>query len=133
MKGANQAKELVINRLKKERKEWRSDHPYGFVAKPKTNNDGTLNLLKWVCEIPGPDGPWHDGVYHLTMDFSHDYPVRYPFPKQTPQVRLRASPAPSQHLPLGHGLPLDPQRRGGLEAQHHGQDHPPGHPEAAEG
>lgn len=26
--------ELVINRLKKERKEWRSDHPFGFVAKP---------------------------------------------------------------------------------------------------
>ena len=39
--------ELVINRLKKERKEWRSDHPFGFVAKPTENSDGTLNMLKW--------------------------------------------------------------------------------------
>ena len=41
--------ELVINRLKKERKEWRADHPFGFVAKPMTNRDGTQNLLKWDC------------------------------------------------------------------------------------
>jgi len=24
------------------------------VAKPVTNEDGTLNLMKWICEIPGP-------------------------------------------------------------------------------
>jgi len=41
--------ELVVNRLKKERKEWRSDHPFGFVAKPQENNDGTTNMLKWHC------------------------------------------------------------------------------------
>lgn len=41
--------ELVINRLKKERKEWRSDHPFGFVAKPIEANDGSLNMLKWHC------------------------------------------------------------------------------------
>ena len=41
--------ELVINRLKKERKEWRSDHPFGFVAKPLENPDGTTNMLKWHC------------------------------------------------------------------------------------
>ncbi len=41
--------ELVINRLKKERKEWRSDHPFGFVAKPVENPDGTVNMLKWHC------------------------------------------------------------------------------------
>lgn len=51
--------ELVINRLKKERKDWRSDHPFGFVAKPSDNPDGTTNLLKWNCIIPGPkDSPW---------------------------------------------------------------------------
>ena len=69
--------ELIVNRLKKERKEWRSDHPFGFVAKPATNHDGSLNMLKWECEIPGPkDSPWEEGTYHLTMDFGHDYPVR---------------------------------------------------------
>jgi ubiquitin-conjugating enzyme E2 I len=64
--------------LKKERKDWRSDHPFGFVAKPMENKeDGTTNMLKWVCEIPGPKGtPWEEGTYSLTMDFSHDFPVR---------------------------------------------------------
>lgn len=71
--------ELVINRLKKERKDWRSDHPFGFVAKPVENSDGTANMLKWQCQIPGPkDSPWEGGVYALTMDFAHDFPVRPP-------------------------------------------------------
>jgi ubiquitin-conjugating enzyme E2 I len=39
--------ELVINRLKKERKEWRLEHPFGFVAKPMNNSDGTCNMLRW--------------------------------------------------------------------------------------
>ena len=70
--------ELVINRLKKERKQWRSDHPYGFVAKPVTHNDGTINMLKWECQIPGPkDSPWELGIYNLAIDFTNDYPVRY--------------------------------------------------------
>jgi ubiquitin-protein ligase len=70
--------ELVINRLKKERKEWRGDHPFGFVAKPVDNPDGTTNMLKWHCEIPGPkDCPWEGGSYSLAMDFTHDFPVRY--------------------------------------------------------
>lgn len=69
--------ELVINRLKKERKDWRKDHPFGFVAKPITNNDGSLDMLKWSCEIPGPKGSiWEAGVYMLSMDFGNDYPVR---------------------------------------------------------
>lgn len=69
--------ELVISRLKKERKDWRQNHPFGFVAKPINNNDGSANMLKWECEIPGPkDSPWEDGIYRLTIDFSHDYPVR---------------------------------------------------------
>lgn len=29
-----EADEIVLNRLKKERKDWRSNHPFGFVAKP---------------------------------------------------------------------------------------------------
>ena len=71
--------ELVINRLKKERKQWRSNHPFGFVAKPLTNPDSSLDLTRWHCEIPGPkDTPWEGGVYALTMDFTHDYPVRPP-------------------------------------------------------
>ena len=73
-----EADEIVLNRLKKERKEWRSNHPFGFVAKPTENTDGTTNMLKWICQIPGPVGtPWEGGTYTLHMDFSHDYPIRY--------------------------------------------------------
>ena len=78
MEASNNPSELVVNRLKKERKLWRGDHPFGFVAKPVTNFDGTMNMLKWDCEIPGPKGsPWESGVYRMTIDFTCDYPVRY--------------------------------------------------------
>lgn len=49
-----QCNELVLTRLNQERKAWRQDHPHGFVARPITLEDGTTNLLRWVCEIPGP-------------------------------------------------------------------------------
>lgn len=26
----------------------------GFTAKPITKEDGTVDLTKWICEIPGP-------------------------------------------------------------------------------
>jgi ubiquitin-conjugating enzyme E2 I len=43
------------------------------------NTDGSLNMLKWTCEIPGPkETLWEQGTYTLTMDFSHDFPVRPP-------------------------------------------------------
>jgi ubiquitin-conjugating enzyme E2 I len=39
--------------------------------------DGTTNMFKWLCEIPGPSNtPWEEGTYTLTIDFSHDFPVR---------------------------------------------------------
>ena len=64
----NVCNDLVITRLNQERKAWRQDHPHvnifiiklfiikvqGFVAKPINSEDGTVNLMKWICEIPGP-------------------------------------------------------------------------------
>ena len=44
---------IALGRLAEERKAWRKDHPFGFVAKPKTNEDGTLNLMHWECVISG--------------------------------------------------------------------------------
>lgn len=85
MQEKKEVNELVVNRLKKERKEWRADHPFGFVAKPVTNPDNTANMLRWECEIPGPkDSIWEAGLYHLTIDFSNDYPVRYFIPEAGP-------------------------------------------------
>jgi ubiquitin-conjugating enzyme E2 I len=51
-----QVSEIVVNRLKQERKDWRKNHPHGFVAKPIKLPDGSENLLRWECEIPGPEG-----------------------------------------------------------------------------
>jgi ubiquitin-protein ligase len=53
---SREVNDLVMTRLKAERRNWRSDHPFGFVAKPLTKEDGTVDLLKWICEIPGPAG-----------------------------------------------------------------------------
>lgn len=50
----NSCTELVFTRLNQERKAWRQDHPFGFVARPITTDDGVTNLQKWYCEIPGP-------------------------------------------------------------------------------
>lgn len=38
-----------------------------------------MNLLKWVCQIPGKkDTIWQSGFYPLTMEFSEDYPSKPP-------------------------------------------------------
>lgn len=51
----------------------------GFVAKPIVNQDGTMNMTQWKCEIPGPVGSvWEGGVYRLYMDFPVDYPLKPP-------------------------------------------------------
>lgn len=47
---------IAKERLLAERKRWRSDHPQNFYAKPEMNEDGTMNLMKWKCGIPGRAG-----------------------------------------------------------------------------
>lgn len=34
-------------RLAQERKNWRKDHPFGFVARPETREDGSVNMFVW--------------------------------------------------------------------------------------
>ncbi|GAV05831.1 hypothetical protein RvY_15902 [Ramazzottius varieornatus] len=70
---------LALQRLAEERKSWRKDHPFGFVAKPTENPDGTLNLWVWDCIIPGPKGTlWEGGNYRLKMKFKEEYPGSSP-------------------------------------------------------
>ncbi|CAG2063560.1 unnamed protein product, partial [Timema podura] len=40
---------IAITRLAEERRAWRRDHPFGFVARPMKNSDGSLNLMNWEC------------------------------------------------------------------------------------
>ena len=48
-------------------------------------------------------------------------------------MRVQASAASPEHLPLRHSLPLHPQLVGGLEATYHREADPAGSAEAAEG
>ncbi|BFF96083.1 SUMO-conjugating enzyme UBC9-B-like [Drosophila madeirensis] len=64
-----------LGRLCEERKAWRKNHPFGFVARPSKNANGTLNLLLWECAVPGKAGTiWEGGLYKLRMIFKDDYP-----------------------------------------------------------
>uniref|UniRef100_A0A669DTQ7 SUMO-conjugating enzyme UBC9 n=1 Tax=Oreochromis niloticus TaxID=8128 RepID=A0A669DTQ7_ORENI len=56
---------IALSRLSQERKAWRKDHPFGFVAVPTKNPDGTMNLMNWECAIPGKKG-----VSYLELDCS---------------------------------------------------------------
>jgi len=70
---------LASQRLAEERKAWRRDHPFGFIATPSRGPDGTLNLFNWDCAIPGKQGTiWEGGLYTLRMTFRDDYPATPP-------------------------------------------------------
>lgn len=59
---------IASARLAEERKSWRKDHPFGFIAKPTKNEDGTLNLFLWECAIPGKkDTIWEGGLYKVIL------------------------------------------------------------------
>lgn len=47
---------IAIGRLTEERKNWRKDHPPGFIAKPMKKADNTIDLMRWETGIPGKDG-----------------------------------------------------------------------------
>eukprot|EP00976_Prorocentrum_cordatum_P027626 560547-Prorocentrum_minimum.AAC.1 len=62
---------IARSRLAQERKHWRKDRPFGFVAKPQSKADGSTDLLIWDCVIPGKkDTLWDNGYYPLTLRFS---------------------------------------------------------------
>jgi len=49
------------------------------------NPDGSLNMFRWECGIPGKKGTnWQGATYPLSIEFSEDYPTKPPicrFPK----------------------------------------------------
>ncbi|KAJ3276284.1 E2 SUMO-conjugating protein ubc9 [Terramyces sp. JEL0728] len=77
---------ILTQRLTQERKQWRKDHPFGFVAKPKTINKA-IDLTIWDCIIPGREGGiWEGGQYKLTMRFPEEYPTKPPICKFNPPL-----------------------------------------------
>ncbi|KAI8542123.1 hypothetical protein RHMOL_Rhmol08G0114800 [Rhododendron molle] len=88
---------IARGRLAEERKAWRKNHPHGFVARPETLPDGSVNLMVWHCTIPGKAGvsslvlllghvtfvilsqtDWEGGNYPITINFTEDYPSKPP-------------------------------------------------------
>lgn len=70
---------VARGRLAVERKNWRKDHPFGFVAKPVTKPDGSVDLMHWKCMIPGKSAtPWEKGLFPLDLEFSEAYPSKPP-------------------------------------------------------
>jgi ubiquitin-conjugating enzyme E2 I len=74
---------LLSARLAQERKDWRKDHPHGFIAKPLVqkdkNGDSVTDMTVWNCSIPGKAGTaWEGGVYPITLTFGKDYPAKPP-------------------------------------------------------
>jgi Ubiquitin-conjugating enzyme len=66
-------------RLGEERKNWRKDHPFGFVAKPCQMADGSVDIMRWSCTIPGKKGTlWENGNYPVALRFSENYPTLPP-------------------------------------------------------
>nr|CAB3485523.1 unnamed protein product [Digitaria exilis] len=70
---------IARGRLAEERKSWRKNHPHGFVAKPETLPDGSVNLMVWNCVVPGMQGTdWEGGYFPVTLTFGADYPTSPP-------------------------------------------------------
>lgn len=67
------------NRLRAERKSWRQDHPFNFVAKPVTKPDGSQNLFEWDCRVPARESSvWYPGIFPGRLTFTAEYPERPP-------------------------------------------------------
>mmetsp|Transcript_9365 Transcript_9365/g.12423 ORF Transcript_9365/g.12423 Transcript_9365/m.12423 type:complete len:162 (+) Transcript_9365:99-584(+) len=74
-------------RLSKERKAWRKDHPIGFYARPASQGDGSSDMFRWECGIPGKKGTdWEGGIYKVELKFSEEYPSKPPECKFTPPI-----------------------------------------------
>ena len=63
------------------------EHPFGFVAKPRTKPDGSTDLLLWDCSVPGKEGTdWEGASFKLTLEFTADYPSKPPKAKFSPPL-----------------------------------------------
>lgn len=97
---ATMASHLAQQRLKEERSHWKKNHPHGFVAKPSTRKDGSLDLMKWDCLIPGKaDTIWEGGRYPVTLEFSSNYPDKAPVAR-FPQGFFHLNVYPDGHVCL---------------------------------
>ncbi|KAL7719392.1 SUMO-conjugating enzyme UBC9 [Entamoeba marina] len=72
------AQSIATSRIVEERRAWRKDHPPGFIARPKVDASGVVDLFHWECLIPGKKGTLWEGEYpalpprcYLPKNFFH--------------------------------------------------------------
>eukprot|EP01080_Neovahlkampfia_damariscottae_P012835 gene12835-7185_t len=81
------SKSICATRLVEERKAWRKDHPVGFYARPSKGLDGSQDITKWECGVPGKQGTiWEGGEYKVVLYFPSNYPVKPPICKFEPAI-----------------------------------------------
>lgn len=52
------------------RKQWRRNGIFGFIAKPVRTPQGTLDMKRWDCGVPGKkDTIWEGGFFKLDVTF----------------------------------------------------------------
>ena len=86
---------IALVRLQEERKAWRKDHPTGFVAKPLALPDGTTDLFKWECHVPGKAGTdWDGGVFRITVTFCASWAGLRARSRRRGSARARCSRGP---------------------------------------
>lgn len=92
----------------------------GFFARPAKNEDGSTNMMKWECGIPGKEGTnWEGAVWRawrwsggVARPFAHpacrcrrrrvssEHGVSRRVPVQAAQVQVRAAALPPECVPL---------------------------------
>ncbi|RJE24150.1 ubiquitin-conjugating enzyme [Aspergillus sclerotialis] len=52
------------------RRQWRRNPIFGFIAKPVRSSQGVLDMKHWDCGIPGKKGTiWENGFFKLDVTF----------------------------------------------------------------
>jgi ubiquitin-protein ligase len=100
-------------------KQWRKDHPFGFVAKPVKSPTGGLDLKRWECAVPGKDNTiWANGLFKVEVTFpdgtfislyeKKNLPLTEKksnrVPNQTPKMQILSPSFPPKRLPFWHDL-----------------------------
>mmetsp|Transcript_16586 Transcript_16586/g.28452 ORF Transcript_16586/g.28452 Transcript_16586/m.28452 type:complete len:168 (+) Transcript_16586:284-787(+) len=66
---------MATARLAEERKNFRKDRPFGFSAKPISKADGSMDMFRWECVVPGKaDTYMEGGKYPVELTFPADFP-----------------------------------------------------------
>lgn len=73
-----------------------------FFAKPSKAADGSVNLMRWECGIPGKAGTsWAGAIYGVVLEFNDDFPIRPPAVKFDPPLfHPNVFPSGAYRIPL---------------------------------